>query len=78
MHEKKKLRHQDYKDSIEPKKITRCVQTVFRLYDHWIFTQGENKIATSPHDDKRIWVEGNTSMTCQYGSPTLKELLKNK
>ena len=32
----------------------------------------------SPHDDKRIWIKDNTSMTYQYGSPTLKELLNNK
>ena len=47
------LTHEDYVDAVKLKKTTRCVQTVFRSYNHWVFTQDENKIAISPHIVKR-------------------------
>ena len=69
------LKHKDFKDAVVHKKITRCVQRGFRSYGHYVFTEINNKIAISPHDDKRIWLDGNLNMTYQYGSPTLKRLL---
>ena len=32
------LTHQDYVDAVKLKKTTRCVQTVFKTYEHWVFT----------------------------------------
>ena len=72
------LKHQDFKDAVVSKKIIRCIQRGFRSYSHWVFTEINNKVAISPHDDERVWIPGNTSMTYQYGSPTLKMILKNK
>ena len=60
------------------KKITRCEQRSFRSYRHYVFTEINNKIAISSNDDKRIWLDGNLDMTYQYGSPTLKKILKQK
>ena len=57
------------------KKVTRCIQRGFRSYSHYVFTEINNKIAISPHDDQRIWLNGNLNMTFQYGSPTLNRLL---
>ena len=57
------------------KKITRCIQRGFRSYSHYVFTEINNKIAISPHNDKIILLNGNLNMTYQYGSPTLKRLL---
>ena len=54
----------------------RCVQTVIRSYQHDVFTEDVNKIAISATDEKRIWLEGVYDMSYQYGSPTLKRLLK--
>ena len=63
-------------DAVQLKKTTRCVKTVFKTYEHWVFTQDENKIAISPHDDKRIWLKDNISMPYQSSSPTLKKIFK--
>ena len=65
------LTHQDYVDAVKFRKTTRCVKTVFKTYEHCVFTQDENKIAISPHDDKRIWLKDYISMTYQHTSPTL-------
>ena len=59
------------------KTITRCTQREFRSCSHCVFTEINNKIAISPHDDKRIWLDDNLNMTYQYGSPTLKILNQN-
>ena len=72
---KQYLKRKDFKDAVIHKKITRCVQRRFRSYNHYVFTEINNKIAICPHDDKRIWLDGNLDMTYQYGSPTLKRLL---
>ena len=53
------LTHEDYVDAVKLKKLTRCVQTVFRSYDHWVFAQDENKIAINSHHDKRILLKDN-------------------
>ena len=69
------LSHQDFKDAVVDGKVTRCIQRGFRSYGHCVFTEIKNKIAISPHDDKRIWIPRNTTMTYQYGSPTLDMIL---
>ena len=74
---KKCLKRKDFKDAIIYKKITRCKQREFRSYSHYVFTEINNKIAISPRDDKRIWLNDNLNMTYQDGSPTLKRLLNN-
>ena len=74
---KKYLKRKDFKDAIIYKKITRCKQREFRSYSHYVFTEINNKIAISPRDDKRIWLNDNLNMTYQDGSPTLKRLLNN-
>ena len=53
---KKCLKRKDFKGAIIYKKITRCKQREFRSYSHYVFTEINNKIAISPHDDKRIWL----------------------
>ena len=70
------LSQQDFKDAVVYEKVTRCIQRGFKSYGHNVFTEINNKIAVNPHDDKRIWINGNTSMTYQYGSPTLEIILK--
>ena len=73
---KKCMKFQDYVDAIMLDKTKRCVQIVIRSYQHNVFTEDVNKIAISARDDKRIWLEGVYDMNYQYGSPTLKRLLK--
>ena len=75
---KKCLKHKDFKNAVVHKKITRCIQRGFRSYSHYAFTEINNKIAISPHDDKGIWLNCNLSVTYQYGSPTLKKIIKSK
>ena len=70
------MKFQDYVDAIRLNKAKRCAQTVIRSYQHNVFTEDVKKIAISARDDKRIWLEGVYDMTHQYGSPTLKRLLK--
>ena len=72
---KSNVLNKDFKDAVVHKKIIRCIQRRFRSYNHDVFTEINNKIAISPHDDKRIWLDGNLHVTYQYGSPTLKKLL---
>ena len=72
---KSNVLNKDFKDAVVHKKITRCIQRGFRSYNHDVFTEINNKIAISPHGDKRIWLDGNLNVTYQYGSPTLKKLL---
>ena len=67
------MKFQDYANAIMLDKTKRCVQTVIRSYQHNAFTE-----AISARDDKRVWLEGVYDMAYQYGSPTLKRLLKEE
>ena len=75
---KKELTHQDFKDAVINNKTTICTQHKIRSYTHQVFTEGVNKIAISLNDDKRIRINNNTTMTYQYGSPTLELILDKK
>lgn len=72
------MKFQDYVDAIILDKTKRCVQTVIRSYQHNVFPEDVDKIAISARDDKRVWLEGVYDMAYQYGSPTLKRLLKEE
>ena len=73
---RKCIKFQDYIDAIKLNSIKRCVQTVIRSYRHNVYTEDVNEIAISARDDKRIWLKNVYDMTYQYGSPTLKKILK--
>lgn len=49
----KRLKHSVYKNCLLKGKVVLCRQHVFRSIKHIIHTEAINKIALSPHDDKR-------------------------
>ena len=74
---KNELTDKDFKDVIFNNKVKICKQQRFRSYNHIVFTAEIDKIAISPNDDQRIRINNHTTMTYQYGSPTVEILINN-
>ena len=51
--EKKKLRHQDYKDCILESKLSKTTQTTIQSRNHDLYTWRTDKITLNPVEDKR-------------------------
>src|SRR6218665_2123205 len=68
---KKKITHDDYKDSLLTKRERLRKMNVFRSYHHNIYSMEVNKIALSADDDKRVILEDGIH-TLAYGRYSLR------
>ena len=55
-----KIEYEDYYNSLFHQEITMREQPVIRSRMHKIYTELENKIVLSPHDDKRYLIPNST------------------
>lgn len=69
---KTKIAFEDYKDCLFNKSIVNCQQNKIRSRKHIVQTEREEKIALSPHDDKRYLLE-NSFDTLPWGHFSILE-----
>ena len=69
------IKLRDYEDCLFTGKEQLKSMNVIRSYNHEVFTEAVNKIALSPHDDKR-YIQENQINTYAWGHHRIEEMAK--
>jgi hypothetical protein len=70
---RKKIKHDDYKETLFSKTTTKHSMVSIRSFDHEIFTINQRKITLSPYDDKRFILSDGIN-TLAHGHYLIKNI----